>query len=198
MKKRLLLFAILFFGLCGCDKDNGEDVDPPGIGHFVWVNASDHRITMTVNGQFEDEIMLPGERISKTMIGFIALPPSPDLYVMHGIEIVFDDGPYGGVFTRPKEYPAAPYNPCNEKEYVWEDMPVENDLSHWVWTYTFTNADYDALRRGFLLNIACFVGALPIIRRQIRSRHSRIRRALSRTSSSVIVSGGEMRNAVSQ
>ena len=129
MKKRLLLFAILFFGLCGCDKDNGEDVDPPGIGHFVWVNASDHRITMTVNGQFEDEIMLPGERISKTMIGFIALPPSPDLYVMHGIEIVFDDGPYGGVFTRPKEYPAAPYNPCNEKEYVWEDMPVENDLS---------------------------------------------------------------------
>ena len=118
MKKRLLLFAILFFGLCGCDKDNGEDVDPPGIGHFVWVNASDHRITMTVNGQFEDEIMLPGERISKTMIGFIALPPSPDLYVMHGIEIVFDDGPYGGVFTRPKEYPAAPYNPCNEKEYV--------------------------------------------------------------------------------
>ena len=145
MKKRLLLFAILFFGLCGCDKDNGEDVDPPGIGHFVWVNASDHRITMTVNGQFEDEIMLPGERISKTMIGFIALPPSPDLYVMHGIEIVFDDGPYGGVFTRPKEYPAAPYNPCNEKEYVWEDMPVENDLSHWVWTYTFTNADYDAV-----------------------------------------------------
>ena len=56
----------------------------------------------------------------------------------------------------------------------------------------------DSLRRGFLLNIACFVGALPIIRRQIRSRHSRIRRALSRTSSSVIVSGGEMRNAVSQ
>ena len=27
---------------------------------------------------------------------------------------------------------------------MWEDMPVENDLSHWVWTYTFTNADYDA------------------------------------------------------
>ena len=39
MKKRLLLFAILFFGLCGCDKDNGEDVEPPGIGHFVWVNG---------------------------------------------------------------------------------------------------------------------------------------------------------------
>ena len=24
------------------------------------------------------------------------------------------------------------------------ERPVENDLSHWVWTYTFTNADYDA------------------------------------------------------
>ena len=98
MKKRLLLFAILFFGLCGCDKDNGEDVDPPGISHFIWVNASDHRITMTVNGQFEDEIMLPGERISKTMIGFVT-PPFPDLYMMHGIEIVFDDGPLTSTVT---------------------------------------------------------------------------------------------------
>ena len=144
MKKRLLLFAILFFGLCGCDKDNGEDVDPPGIGHFVWVNASDHRITMTVNGQFEDEIMLPGERISKTMIGFIALPPSPDLYVMHGIEIVFDDGPYGGVFTRPMEYPAAPYNPCDEYNYEMGEEYKESGMLQRQWTYTFTNADYDA------------------------------------------------------
>ena len=69
------------------------------------------------------------------------------------------------------------------------------------WKYEILRVEIpgaDSLRRGFLLNIACFVGALPIIRRQIRSRHSRIRRALSRTSSSVIVSGGEMRNAVSQ
>ena len=48
------------------------------------------------------------------------------------------------------------------------------------------------------MNIACFVGALPIIRRQIRSRHSRIRRALSRTSASVIVRGGELRQAAEQ
>ena len=119
MKKRLLLFAILFFGLCGCDKDNGEDVDPPGIGHFVWVNASDHRITMTVNGQFEDEIMLPGERISKTMIGFI-FPPSPRSYTIEGMKISFDDGSYGGVFSIPTEYPTAPYNRVTSIIMRWE------------------------------------------------------------------------------
>ena len=144
MKKRLLLFAILFFGLCGCDKDNGEDVDPPGIGHFVWVNASDHRITMTVNGQFEDEIMLPGERISKTMIGFIALPPSPDLYTIEGMKISFDDGSYGGVFSIPTEYPTAPYNPCDEYNYEMGEEYKESGMLQRQWTYTFTNADYDA------------------------------------------------------
>ena len=48
MKKRLLLFAILFFGLCGCDKDNGEDVDPPGIGHFVWAVSYTHLTLPTI------------------------------------------------------------------------------------------------------------------------------------------------------
>ena len=143
MKKRLLLFAILFFGLCGCDKDNGEDVDPPGIGHFVWVNASDHRITMTVNGQFEDEIMLPGERISKTMIGFI-FPPSPRSYTIEGMKISFDDGPYGGVFSIPTEYPIAPYNPCDEYNYEMGEEYKESGMLQRQWTYTFTNADYDA------------------------------------------------------
>ena len=142
--KRLFFLITIAFLIAGCSDKDDENVDMASVGYYVWQNESDHRITLTVIGRFENEVLLPKERISKTMIGFIALPPSPDLYVMHGIEIVFDDGPYGGVFTRPKEYPAAPYNPCNEKEYVWEDMPVENDLSHWVWTYTFTNADYDA------------------------------------------------------
>ena len=143
MKKRLLLFAILFFGLCGCDKDNGEDVDPPGIGHFVWVNASDHRITMTVNGQFEDEIMLPGERISKTMIGFI-FPPSPRSYTIEGMKISFDDGSYGGVFSIPTEYPTAPYNPCDEYNYEMGEEYKESGMLQRQWTYTFTNADYEA------------------------------------------------------
>ena len=39
---------------------------------------------------------------------------------------------------------------------------------------------------------------VPVSPRQSRSRHSRIKPALSRTSSSEIVNGGEMRNAVSQ
>ena len=55
------------------------------------------------------------------------------------MKISFDDGPYGGVFSIPTEYPTAPYNPCDDYNYFWED-----EVEYRVWTYTFTNADYDA------------------------------------------------------
>ena len=138
MKKRFLFLIVILFGLFGCDKDSGESVDPPGISYFNWVNESDHRITMSVIGQFENEIMLPGECILKTMIGFV-FPPSPRSYTIEGVKISFDDGIYGGVFSIPTEYPTAPYNPCDDYNYFWED-----EVEYRVWTYTFTNADYDA------------------------------------------------------
>ena len=142
MKRLFFLIAITFL-MAGCSDKDDENVDMAGVGHYVWQNESDHRITLTVIGEFENEIMLPGECISKTMIGFI-FPPSPDLYVMHGVEIVFDDGPYGGVFTRPEVYPAAPYNPCDYYNYEVGKEYKENGMLQRQWTYTFTNADYDA------------------------------------------------------
>ena len=60
-------------------------------------------------------------------------------------EEVVEDKCYRYIYSQAGNYQKKIFQlTSNEKEYVWEDMPVENDLSHWVWTYTFTNADYDA------------------------------------------------------
>ena len=95
MKRLFFLIAIAFL-MAGCSDKDDENVDMASVGHYVWQNESDHRITLTVIGRFENEVLLPKERISKTMIGFI-FPPSPRSYTIEGMKISFDDGSYGGV-----------------------------------------------------------------------------------------------------
>ena len=142
MKRLFFLIAIAFL-MAGCSDKDDENVDMASVGHYVWQNESDHRITLTVIGRFENEVLLPKERISKTMIGFI-FPPSPRSYTIEGMKISFDDGPYGGVFSIPTEYPIAPYNPCDEYNYEMGEEYKESGMLQRQWTYTFTNADYDA------------------------------------------------------
>ncbi len=102
MKRLFFLIAIAFL-MAGCSDKDDENVDMASVGHYVWQNESDHRITLTVIGRFENEVLLPKERISKTMIGFI-FPPSPRSYTIEGMKISFDDGSYGGVFSIPTEF----------------------------------------------------------------------------------------------
>ena len=90
MKRLFFLIAIAFL-MAGCSDKDDENVDMASVGHYVWQNESDHRITLTVIGRFENEVLLPKERISKTMIGFI-FPPSPRSYTIEGMKISFDDG----------------------------------------------------------------------------------------------------------
>ena len=142
MKRLFFLIAIAFL-MTGCSDKDDENVDMASVGHYVWQNESDHRITLTVIGRFENEVLLPKEHISKTMIGFI-FPPSPRSYTIEGMKISFDDGPYGGVFSIPTEYPIAPYNPCDEYNYEMGEEYKESGMLQRQWTYTFTNADYDA------------------------------------------------------
>jgi len=142
MKRLFFLIAIAFL-MAGCSDKDDENVDMASVGHYVWQNESDHRITLTVIGRFENEVLLPKERISKTMIGFI-FPPSPRSYTIEGMKISFDDGSYGGVFSIPTEYPTAPYNPCDEYNYEMGEEYKESGMLQRQWTYTFTNADYDA------------------------------------------------------
>jgi hypothetical protein len=141
--KRLFFLITIAFLIAGCSDKDDENVDMASVGYYVWQNESDHRITLTVIGRFENEVLLPKEHISKTMIGFI-FPPSPRSYTIEGMKISFDDGPYGGVFSIPTEYPIAPYNPCDEYNYEMGEEYKESGMLQRQWTYTFTNADYDA------------------------------------------------------
>ena len=134
--------------LAGCgDNEEGQDMglhgDPPGYSLFIWSNESDHRITMTVTDRFEKKEILPGESLLQEEVGFVT-PPSLEGYMIDGVSIVFDDGPYGGVFSIPTEYPTAPYNPCDEYNYEMGEEYKESGMLQRQWTYTFTNADYDA------------------------------------------------------
>ena len=63
-------------------------------------------------------------------------------YMIDGVSIVFDDGPYGGVFFRTDKVTA--FNPCLECNYTVERSNIDGYIGFCRWTYTFTNADYDA------------------------------------------------------
>ena len=52
--------------------------------------------------------------------------------------MVFDDGPYGGNFPLSDSF-VLPYDITQEKYFKRQR---EGDITKW--TYTFTNADYDA------------------------------------------------------
>lgn len=117
-------------------------VDRPGFSHYTWQNDSDHTITMTVKGEFDNEKILSGECITKTLIGFIE-PPSLWDYLRHGMKITFDDGTYGGVFPL-SDNRTAPYDVSWEGNYKQGELYEIKECLHRDWTYTFTNADYEA------------------------------------------------------
>lgn len=132
--------------LAGCgDNEEGQDMglhgDPPGYSLFIWSNESDHRITMTVTDRFEKKEILPGESLLQEEVGFI-IPLSLEEYTGNGVTVVFDDGPYGGVFFRTDKVEA--FNPCFECNYTVERSNIDGYIGFCRWTYTFTNADYDA------------------------------------------------------
>ena len=132
--------------LAGCgDNEEGQDMglhgDPPGYSLFIWSNESDHRITMTVTDRFEKKEILPGESLLQEEVGFI-IPLSLEEYTGNGVTVVFDDGSYGGVFFRTDKVEA--FNPCFECNYTVERSNIDGYIPYVRWTYTFTNADYDA------------------------------------------------------
>lgn len=101
MKNLIWILAAIMLAGCG-DNEEGQDMglhgDPPGYSLFIWSNESDHRITMTVTDRFEKKEILPGESLLQEEVGFVT-PPSLEGYMIDGVSIVFDDGPYGGVFS---------------------------------------------------------------------------------------------------
>ncbi len=141
--KKLSFIAILAFSfsLIGCFPD------PGGISYFVWVNNSNHKITL--EGQYPHirfEIQ-PDEYYERKDGGISNVPSPADIW--NKLTVVFDDEieviySYPMVSLEGRKSNVnydIPFNPVWDGNYLQEN--VKNGTR---WTYTFTNADYEAAK----------------------------------------------------
>ena len=149
--KRLLFGILATLPLAYCMTGCSNDTDYGGFSYFIWANDSDHRITLSVAREYgelviENEIIEPGESFeSERVDGAIAYCQPPSSYIRY-VEVVFEDGT--------KAIYIKGYQPPRDSDYYSRqdstiDWNYEEEVtaSHAVrtrWTYTFTNADYDA------------------------------------------------------
>ncbi len=156
-KKYLLPFTVILILIrCGYG-------DPARESYYVWVNKSDHTITFTLDRfdplpDREDFLPVTDEKtlesngqIELTGGGMAYSPPPSDLF--DKMTITFHDGtevvycrrdyvpPHIDLLPLPESYNKQ-YDPTFNSNYVQED--VKNGTR---WTYTFTNADYEAAVR---------------------------------------------------
>jgi hypothetical protein len=150
--KKIILLALSVIVLAGC---NISIIDNASVGYYTWINASSHTITLAVEGgyaNFESTesdklkiILAPNERYNDMKFGII--PPGVSWKKM---TVLFDDGEYGWTFgyeqPRPENYNRQ-YDPTLEYNYLSEVVKNPEGCSQCAgnrWTYTFTDADYDA------------------------------------------------------
>ena len=154
MKKLFYLIQIIFlFCIVGCAKEDPNQDQPPhndwaSVGRYIWENNSDHTIMVTVFGEFEDELLSPGGRIVKEKDNLGSTIIHFHTYVRKGMSIIFDDGPYGGVFDENDVNNDPQPSPRDWKNCEYEEIEEPDPGIYYkrmgIWTYTFTNADYDA------------------------------------------------------
>ncbi len=155
----LLFTATLFSVSCKHKSELGEViiVEYIGYSYFVWINESDHVIFLSGarNGpthDFTDKVIQPGESLEKTGIGFVS-PPIPVQY-SPVMTVVFDDGAYQATYDYHDQPIPEGYNIKYDltwtENYVREEVDSPNGCEPCLgarWTYTFTNADYEAAVR---------------------------------------------------
>ena len=121
---------------------------------FVWVNDSDHKITLFVESdlgcEFKNEVILPGESFT-AMDNGMGVCPVPSSYIWK-MTIIFDDGRLGFTYgvryyqddgrSYPPNYDAH-YDPSIDDNYVFEDLRVTVVNLKSVGLMSFTNADYE-------------------------------------------------------
>jgi hypothetical protein len=139
----------------------GMLVDFVGYGDYVWANGSDHKVAISMgryrgndiayaeyDGEFKDEEIQPGESFEWEDTGFISSHPE---YAFDAIKVLFDD-------TYEMEYILRNQWDMNHIPYEIYDRNCDPTLSanykqeelhrfppaRTCWTYTFTEADYDA------------------------------------------------------
>ena len=99
-----------------------------------------HDIKMTVHGRFSNKSILPGEYFMQDWFAFV-IPPSVGEYVKEGVSIRFDDGTYGGDFLVSSGRKLDPGEAENYEREYWKG---DNNVNYARWTYSFTDADYEA------------------------------------------------------
>ncbi len=154
-KKMFLALCALIAGIFTSCKDKEiVIVDHNGYGYYHWVNESEHSITLSLEAthvpDFE-ETLAPGDSYSITHLGMgDAIPPgSGDDWRM---TVFFDDETHNVIFERdddvllPVGYDQK-FNPILVQNYRKEIVESPEGCEECLgarWTYTFTDADYDA------------------------------------------------------
>ncbi len=169
---KVLALLLVTGSFAGCP--SSVIIDYSGYSYYVWVNDSDYTITISSSDArlydpenpsqgktwFEAELA-PGEKCTEIydmMAG--TMPPM----VIPKISVEFDDGTNtysvefsveygreGDVYTStylPLDYDSD-YHLYVEENYVSENVDSPQGCSECVghrWTYTFTNADYEAAK----------------------------------------------------
>jgi hypothetical protein len=168
MRTTVILLCLLVGScLAGCkdDKDEVEViVDPPAFCYVTWKNNSEHEVLVSVvldgdnhfhnpdtNRGFKIGLM-PGGNFTAMTAG-MGLPYTPFLF---DVSVLFDET-YGVKFWIQSEGNKVTFQPSDyEKRYhltSYDNYTYETGVSpHGIpayaagtqWTYTFTNADYEA------------------------------------------------------
>lgn len=171
---RLLALLLVTGSFAGCNYSK-VIIDAVGISYHVWVNNSDYTVTVSGPNAYDgDTYPLPGEKNfevelapgeSYTGIRHGEMGYAPPPYGMFlKISVGFDDGDdvydvefsveygrEGDVYTStylPLDYDSD-YHLYVEENYVSENVDSPQGCSECVgrrWTYTFTNADYEAAK----------------------------------------------------
>ena len=181
----------------GCDEKRGDLVhgDPGGYAQFVWINESDHIITMSMDewSGVENEVLPIGGKVMRDAWGGIMSIPNVKEFTRGGISILFDEGPYGVVFdyfgygniSNSSNLPIVTRKDAYlqlDESYRFEMLDAREVLgeeySDWPagqWTYTFTNADYEAaVKMGEARGESCLrpTSAKPSVEEKARSAAS--------------------------
>lgn len=97
--RKFLFFALSAIFTAGTPA--GCNTDYNAISYFVWVNDSDHKITLFVESdlgcEFKNEVILPGESFT-AMDNGMGVCPVPSSYIWK-MTIIFDDGRLGSLMV---------------------------------------------------------------------------------------------------
>ncbi len=144
MKKLFVIFLAGVFASC-------TNTDPISENHYVWTNNSEYEITFSSIGygvSFEDEVISSKESFAIVFSNFGETGKAPE--TIETMTVGFDDGVrvvYGGTLVPveshiPNVFYDQPFNPTWEENYEYKKL----GRYEYQWTYTFTNADYEAAK----------------------------------------------------